>query len=107
MIDGVGILGMALENLRKFLDRPLIIHVVEIIERRRVEWIGGAERQLCQRLLGNQCASESKGDEDSTAKVPAGMRGAKQWGRLFTAVYPRIVAFVQIQDCTRIFALCA
>ena len=43
MIDGVGIVRMTRQNLRKLLDRPLIIHVVEVIESGRIERIGGAE----------------------------------------------------------------
>jgi hypothetical protein len=43
MIDGVGIVGMALLDLAKFLGRGVIVHVVEVVKRTGVQWIGGPE----------------------------------------------------------------
>src|SRR5437868_15116781 len=41
MIYGKRIGGMAVKNFLEFLHRPVIVHVVEVIEGGRAEWIGG------------------------------------------------------------------
>src|SRR6266404_3385387 len=46
VIYRVGIVRMSPLDLSEFLNRSLIVHVIEVIEGGATQWIGGPEREL-------------------------------------------------------------
>src|SRR6266567_4846140 len=46
VVDGIWVVGMALQNLVEFLNRALVVHVVEMLEGLDVKRIGWPEHVL-------------------------------------------------------------
>jgi hypothetical protein len=98
VVYGIRIVGVALQNLREFLNRPLIVHVIEMLKGGRIERIGRPEREFGLSQAERKRESGQGRHED---------REFPEQEESLEAVYPSHAARVlrQLRE-SGIFALC-